>query len=104
MGMFDFTEEKLTDSEIVRIAIADGIPALRVAISKNGYRHAQGFWGHPEASSIYDGDALCMVLKRIRKMAAGGRGVIGLLSLYNDVRKMKRFKGGNARLMARLKE
>lgn len=104
MGMFDFTERKLTTEEIIKISEDDGVPVLRVAISRNGYRQAQGFWGHPDASSIYEGDAFCMVLKRIRGMAAGGKGVIGLLSLYNDIRKLKRFKGGNTRLMARLKE
>lgn len=104
MGVFDFTEEKISTEEIVKIAQRNGHSILRVAISHNGYRQSQSLWGQPDASSIYDGDVLCMVLKRIRGMSPGGKGVIGMLSLYNDIRKMKRFKGGNAMLMSRLKD
>ncbi|HBA6424247.1 TPA: hypothetical protein J2F85_003418 [Escherichia coli] len=104
MGMFDFNDGKLNDNDIASIAQRDGYTILRVAISNNGYRQSQKFWGQPNASSIYDGDVLCIVVNRIRKMAAGAKGVIELRSLYNDIRKIKRFNGGNARLIARLRE
>lgn len=104
MGMFDFNDEKLSDEEIVRIAKRDGYSPLRVAIRKNGYRQSQHFWGNPDASSIYDSDVLGVVVKRIRKMATDGKGVIGIRSLYNDIRKIKRFDGGIISLMARLQD
>ena len=41
MGVFDFSEVKLSDEEISRIARRDGCSIIRVAISSNGYRHVQ---------------------------------------------------------------
>lgn len=32
MAMFDFTEDKMTDDEIMKVALDDGLPPLRVAI------------------------------------------------------------------------
>ena len=46
--MFDFDEEKLTDEQIMNIAIQDGLPPLRIAINANGYRHVQHLWGQPD--------------------------------------------------------
>ena len=102
--MFDFNEEKLTDERIMNIAIQDGLPPLRVAINANGYRHVQHLWGQPDASSIYKDSEQAMMVGLIRKMARNGKGVVGIRSLYEVARREKRVKGGNARLMARIKD
>ena len=102
--MFNFDEEKLTDEQIMNIAIQDGLPPLRVAINANGYRQTQGFWGNPDASSIYKDSAQAMLVALIRKMAKNGKGVLGIRSLYEGARRAKRIKGGNDRLMARIKD
>lgn len=44
MGMFDFTEDKLTDDEIMKVALDDELPPLLVAINANGYRQSQKYW------------------------------------------------------------
>ena len=87
--MFDFNEEKLTDEQIMNIAIQDGLPPLRVAINANGYRQTQLLWGKPDASSIYNGSELAVMIKMIRKMARNGKGVLGVRSLYETARKVK---------------
>ena len=102
--MFDFNEEKLTDEQIMNIAIQDGLPPLRVAINANGYRQSKNFWGHPDASEVYGGEALAALINLIRKMARNGKGVVGIRSLYEVSRREGRVKGGNARLMARIKD
>lgn len=102
--MFDFNEEKLTEEQIMNIAIQDGLPPLRVAINANGYRQAQLLWGKPDASSIYNGSELAVMIKMIRKMARNGKGVLGIRSLYEGYRRARRIKGGNARIMARIKD
>lgn len=104
MGMFDFNDVKLSEEEIVRIAQRDGLSILRVAISSNGYRQTQGFWGNPDASSIYKDSWQAMMVGLIRKMARNGKGVLGIRSLYEGARREKRIKGGNARLMTRIKD
>ncbi|QDJ97945.1 hypothetical protein OAJGMMKP_00058 [Escherichia phage vB_EcoS-12397IV] len=102
--MFNFDEEKLTDEQIMNIAIQDGLPPLLVAINANGYRQTQGFWGHPDASEVYKDEALGVLINIIRKMAKNGKGVLGIRSLYEGARRAKRIKGGNDRLMARIKD
>lgn len=104
MGMFDFNDVKLSGEEIVRIAQRDGFSILRVAISYNGYRQTQGFWGNPDASSIYKDSEQALMVGLIRKMARNGKGVLGIRSLYEGARRGKRFKGGNAMLMERIKD
>lgn len=104
MGMFDFNDVKLSDDEIVRIAQRDGFSILRVAISYNGYRQTQGFWGQPDASSMYKDSEQAMIVGLIRKIAKNGKGVLGIRSLYEGARRAKRIKGGNTRLMARIKD
>lgn len=104
MGMFDFNDVELSGEEIARIAQRDGSSILRVAISSNGYRQTQGFWGNPDASSIYKDSGQAMLVELIRKMARNGKGVLGIRSLYEGFRRAKRIKGGNARLMARIKD
>ena len=102
--MFDFNEDKLTDEQIMSIAKQDGLPPLRVAINANGYRHVQHLWGQPDASSIYKDSEQAMLVGLIRKMAKNGKGLLGIRSLYEGARRAKRIKGGNARLMARIKD
>ena len=64
----------------------------------------QGFWDNPDASSIYKGSDNAALVELIRKMARNGKGVLGIRSLYEGARRAKRVKGGNARLMARIKD
>ena len=91
--MFDFNEEKLTDEQIMNIAIQDGLPPLRVAINANGYRHVQHLWGQPDVSEVYRDEALGVLIKLIRKMARNGKGVVGVKSVHEGARKIKQFIG-----------
>lgn len=88
--MFDFNEEKLTDEQIMNIAIQDGLPPLRVAINANGYRHAQHLWGRPDASEVYRDEALGVLIKLIRKMARNGKGVADIKSLHEARARLNR--------------
>lgn len=101
--MFNFNEEKLTDEQIMNIAIQDGLPPLRVAINANGYRHVQHLWGQPDASEVYRDEALGVLIKLIRKMARNGKGVVGIKSVCEGVRKIKPFVGF-VDIMARIKD
>ena len=89
--MFNFDEEKLTDEQIMNIAIQDGLPPLRVAINANGYRHVQHLWGQPDASEVYRDEALGVLIKLIRKMARNGKGVVSIKSVQDAARKTKLF-------------
>ena len=91
--MFNFDEEKLTDEQIMNIAMQDGLPPLRVAINANGCRHVQHLWGQPDASEVYIDEALGVLIKLIRKMARNGRGVVGVKSVHDGARKIKPFAG-----------
>ena len=91
--MFNFDEEKLTDEQIMNIAIQDGLPPLRVAINANGYRHVQHLWCQPYASEVYKDEALGVLIKLIRKMARNGKGVVGVKSVHEGARKIKPFVG-----------
>ena len=91
--MFNFDEEKLTDDQIMNIAIQDGLPPLRVAINANGYRHVQHVWGQPDASEVYRDEALGVLINLIRKMARNGKGVVGIKSVHEGARKIKPFVG-----------
>lgn len=97
--MFDFNEDKLTDGQIVKIAIADGIPALRVAINANGYRQSTAFWGSIDTSEVYSGDELGVLIGIIRKMGVNGKGVVGIRSLYEGARKLKPFAGRDGMML-----
>lgn len=101
--MFDFTEERLTDEQIMGIAKQDGIPPIRVAINANGYRQTQRLWGQPDASEFYIDEELGVLIKIIRKMAMNGKGVLGVRSLYETARKIKPFEGRNG-IMMRIKD
>lgn len=101
--MFDFTEERLTDEQIMGIAKQDGIPPIRVAINANGYRQTQRLWGQPDSSQVYIDEDLGVLIKIIRKMAMNGKGVLGVRSLYETARKIKPFEGRNG-IMVRIKD
>lgn len=101
--MFDFNEEKLTDEQIMNIAIQDGLPPLRVAINANGYRHVQHLWGEPDASEVYRDEALGVLINFIRKMARNGKGVVSVKSVHEWARKIKPFVGC-IDIMARIKD
>ena len=101
--MFDFNEDKLTDEQIMSIAIQDGLPPLRVAINANGYRHVQHLWGQPDASEVYRDEALGVLIKLIRKMAKNGKGVVGIKSVHEGARNIEPFVGC-LDIMARIKD
>lgn len=96
MGMFDFNEDKITNDEIMKIAVRDGLPPLRVAINANGYRQSQSFW-----CSV--GELLCakldsksgVVVRKIHGRSRNGKGVVGIRSTYEALRKVKPFAGLN---------
>ena len=97
--MFDFNEDKLTDGQIVKIAMADSLPPLRVAINANGYRHSTAFWRSIDTSEVYSGDELGVLIKIIRKMGVNGKGVVGIRSLYEVARKLKPFAGRDGMML-----
>ncbi|QGH76763.1 hypothetical protein [Escherichia phage BEK3] len=101
--MFDFNEDKLTEEQVMQVAMADSLPPLRVAISANGYRQSTAFWGSIDTSEVYSGDELGVLIKIIRKMGVNGKGVVGIRSLYEGARKVKPFEGSNG-IMARIKD
>ncbi|HGY8334085.1 TPA: hypothetical protein ACNTTR_004832 [Escherichia coli] len=91
--MFNFNEDKLTTEQVIKIAEQDGIPPLRVAINANGYRQSTVFWGSIDASEVYAGNELGVLIKIIRKMGVNGKGVVGVRSVYECARKIKPFVG-----------
>lgn len=90
--MFYFNEYKLTDEQIMSIAKRDRLPPLRVAINANGYRQSQSFWCSVE-------ELLCtklnsksgVVVRKIRGQSRNGKGVVGIRSIYEALRKVKPF-------------
>lgn len=92
--MFDFNEDKLTDDQVMEVARQDNLPPLRVAINANGYRQSFKFW--PSAEEM-----LCVklsykygvVVKRISHQGRNGKGVVGIRSLYEAIRKVLPFFG-----------
>lgn len=96
-------EKKLTDEQIMKTAMQDGLPTLRVAINANGYRQSNKFWGQPDASSIYKGETAELLLTEIRNASRDGEGVVGLQQSYDLIRKRMIFKGGDDGLMESIK-
>lgn len=96
MGMFDFIEDKLTDDQIMKIAMQDGLLPLRVAINANGYRQSQKYWCDVEEllSTKLNGK-LGVVVCKIHDQSRGGKGVVGIRSIYEALRKVKPFVGLN---------
>lgn len=94
MGMFDFNEYKLTDDEIMKIAMLDGLPPLRVAINANGYRQSQRFWcSVEELLSTKLNSKLGVVVRKIHGQSRNGKGVVGIRSTYEALRKVQPFVG-----------
>ena len=90
MGMFDFNEDKLTNDEIMKIAMRDGLPPLRVAINANGYRQSQSFW-KAELLCAKLNSKSGVVVRKIHGQSRNGKGVVGIRSIYEALRKVKPF-------------
>lgn len=104
MGMFDFNEDKLTDDEIMKIAMRDGLPPLRVAINANGYRQSQRFWCSVEdLLSTKFNSKLGVVVRKIHAQSRNGKGVVGIRSTHEALRKVQPFVGIKGGLMHDLK-
>lgn len=101
--MFDFNEYKLTDDEIMKIAMLDGLPPLRVAINANGYSHVQHLWGRPDASEVYRDEVLGVLINFIRKIARNGNGLVSVKSVHEWALKIESFLGC-LDIMARIKD
>lgn len=94
MGMFDFNEDKLTYDEIMKIAMRDGLPPLRVAINANGYRQSQRFWcSVEELLSTKLNSKLGVAVRKIHGQSRNGKGVVGIRSTYEALRKVQPFVG-----------
>ena len=94
MVMFDFNEDKLTNDEIMKIAMRDGLPPLRVAINANGYRQSQSFWCSVEELLCAKLDSKSgVVLRKIHGQSRNGKGVVGIRSTYEALRKVHPFVG-----------
>ncbi|UAV84721.1 hypothetical protein [Escherichia phage P817] len=92
MGMFDFNEDKLTDEQIMEIATEDGLEPLRVAINANGYRQSQKYWCEVEVMRRANlNREQCVVVEKIWKQATNGKGVVGVRSTYEAIRKVQPF-------------
>lgn len=96
MGMFDFIEDKLTNEQIMQIAVQDGLPPLRVAINANGYRQSQSYWCNvEELLSVKLNSKLGVVVRKIHGQSRNGKGAVGIRSIYEALRKVKPFAGLN---------
>lgn len=102
--MFDFIDEKLTDDEIAKVASESNLPPLRVAINANGYRQSSRYWRSLKEISCVNLDEECKsVALAIHRQAKNGKGVTGIRSTYEVIRKAKPFIGRFG-LMSSLKE
>lgn len=96
MGMFDFIEDKLTDDEIMKIAIQDGFSPIRVAINANGYRQSQKYWcAVEELLSVKLNKKVRSGCAKIHAQSRNGKGVVGIRSTYEALRKVQPFLGLN---------
>ena len=96
MGMFDFNYEKMTDEQIRKVAMHDRLPPLRVAINANGYRQSQKYWcGVEELLCTKLNSKSGVVLRKIHSQSRNGKGVVGIRSTYEALRKVKPFAGLN---------
>lgn len=94
--MFDFTEHKLTMEEIIKIAEDDGLPPIRVAINANGYRKSQKYWcAVDDLLSVKLNGKSGVVVRKIHAQSKGGKGVVGIRSTYEALRKVQPFAGLN---------
>lgn len=94
MGMFDFTEDKLTDEQIMNTATQDGLLPLRVAINANGYRQSQKYWcAVEELLNVNLNRKSGVVVRKIHDQSRNGKGVVGIRSTYEALRKVQPFVG-----------
>ena len=94
--MFDFNEDKLTDDQVMEVATQDGLLPLRVAINANGYRSSNKFWCSAEEMLCVKLDRkLGVVANKIHDQAKRGKGVVGIRSTYEAIRKLTPFVGRN---------
>lgn len=92
--MFNFDEDKLTDDQVMEVARQDNLLPLRVAINANGYRQSFKFWTSAEEMlCVKLGYKYGVVVNKLRKQAANGKGVVGVRSLYEAIRKVQPFVG-----------
>ena len=90
--MFDFNEDKLTEEQVMQVAMADSLPPLRVAINANGYRQSQKYWCEVEVMRRANlNREQCVVVEKIWKQAINGKGVVGVRSTYEAIRKVQPF-------------
>ena len=50
--MFDFNEDKLTDEQVIEVAMMDGLLPIRVAINANGYRQSNKSGAHKRKEKV----------------------------------------------------
>lgn len=91
--MFNFDEEKLTDEQIMNIAIQDGLPPLRVAINANGYKGSPHFWCDADELFCIKLDRKQGVVVSVMHKLSGGKGVVNVRSLYTAVGNLQPFVG-----------
>lgn len=92
--MFDFIEDKLTDDQIMNIATQDALLPLRVAINANGYRQSQKYWcAVDELLSVKLNRKSGVVVRKIHAQSRNGKGVVGIRSTYEALRKVQPFVG-----------
>lgn len=102
--MFDFNEDKLTDEQVMEVATANNVPPLRVAINANGYKGSAHLWcDAEELFSIKLSRKYSVVVQRFWKQAINGKGVVGIRSLFEVIRKIQPFVGRDG-VMHDLKE
>lgn len=102
--MFDFIDDKLTDDEIAKVASESNLPPLHVAINASGYRQSSRYWrSMKELSCVNLSDKCKSVALAIHRQAKNGKGVTGIRSTYEVIRKAKPFIG-RLGLMSALKE
>lgn len=89
-----FESKRMSGEQIFNEARSTGMSPLKVAISANGYRQSFKFWCSAE-------EMLCVklsykygvVVGRIIHQGRNGKGVIGIRSLYEAIRKVQPFVG-----------
>lgn len=96
--MFDFDTSKLSEEKIKEIADNNNMSFLSVAIKANGYKWSQKHW--PEIVDVVElSDEEYVTFGKILKLAKTNKGVVGIRSLHDAVRKVKPF-AGRANVMA----
>lgn len=90
--MFDFETTKLSEDKIKEIAENNNKSFLEIAIKANGYNWCQKYW--PEIVGVVElSDEEYVTFGKILKLAKTKKGVIGIRSLHEAVRKIKPFAG-----------